>query len=48
VAGGTNGIASKFDKLLDLKLEVAVENADGASSGFRTNTKVDWVLESSR
>ena len=48
MAGGINGTASKLDKLLDLKLEVAVENADGASSGFRTNTKVGWVLESSR
>ena len=44
VAGGTNGAAPTLDNLLDLKQEVAVDNADVASCGFLTNTKVESVL----
>jgi hypothetical protein len=33
-----------LDNLLDLKKEVAVDNADVASCGFLTNTKVESVL----
>ena len=34
VAGGTNGLAPTLDHLLDLKKEVAVDNADVATCGF--------------
>ena len=44
VAGGTNGLAPTHDHLLDLKKEVAVDNADVASCGYLTNTKVEAVL----
>ena len=44
VAGGTNGLAPHLDHLLDLKKEVAVDNADVASCGFLTNAKVEAVL----
>ena len=44
VAGGTNGAAPTLDNLLDLKQEVAVDNADVAFCGFLTNTKVESVL----
>ena len=48
VAGGTNGLAPTLDHLMDLKKEVAVDNADVASCGFLTNAKVEAVLSSSR
>ncbi|MDC2985010.1 phage major capsid protein, partial [bacterium] len=44
VAGGTNGLAPTLDHLLDLKKEVAVDNADVASCGYLTNAKVESVL----
>jgi len=44
VAGGTNGLAPTLDHLLDLKKEVSVDNADVASCGFLTTTKVEAVL----
>ena len=44
VAGGTNGLAPTLDHLLDLKKEVAVDNADVATCGFLTNSKVEAVL----
>jgi len=44
VAGGTNGLAPTLDHLMDLKKEVAVDNADVASCGFLTNAKVEAVL----
>ena len=44
MAGGTNGAAPTLDNLLDLKQEVAVDNADVAFCGFLTNTKVESVL----
>ena len=44
VAGGTNGLAPTLDHLMDLKKEVAVDNADVASCGFLTNAKVEGVL----
>ena len=44
VAGGTNGLAPTLDHLLDLKKEVAVDNADVASCGYPTNAKVESVL----
>ena len=44
VAGGTNGLAPHLDHLLDLKKEVAVDNADVFSCGFLTNAKVEAVL----
>ena len=44
VAGGTNGLAPTLDNLLDLKKEVAVDNADVATCGFLTNAKVESVL----
>ena len=44
VAGGTNGLAPTLDHLLDLKKEVAVDNADVATCGFLTNAKVESVL----
>lgn len=44
VAGGTNGLAPTLDHLLDLKKEVAVDNADVASCGYLTNAKVEAVL----
>ena len=44
VAGGTNGLAPTLDHLLDVKKEVAVDNADIASCGYLTNAKVEAVL----
>ena len=44
VAGGTNGLAPTLDHLLYLKKEVAVDNADVATSSFLTNTEVEAVL----
>lgn len=44
VAGGTNGAAPTLDHLLDLKKEVAVDNADVSTAGFVTNAKVETVL----
>ena len=44
MAGGTNGAAPTLDNLSDLKQEVTVVNADVASCGFLTNTKVEWVV----
>ena len=44
VAGGTNGLAPTLDHLLDLKKEVAVDNADVSTCGFLTNAKVESVL----
>ena len=44
VAGGTNGLAPTLDHLLDLKKEVAVDNADVATCGYLTNAKVESVL----
>ena len=43
-AGGTNGLAPTLDHLLDLKKEVAVDNADVATCGYLTNAKVESVL----
>ena len=40
----SNGAAPTLDNLLDLKQEVAVDNADVAFCGFLTNTKVESVL----
>ena len=37
VAGGTNGASPTLDHLLDLKKEIAVDNADVATCGFLTN-----------
>ena len=36
VAGGTNGASPTLDHLLDLKKEIAVDNADVATCGFLT------------
>lgn len=44
VAGGTNGLSPHLDHLLDLKKEVAVDNADVATCGYLTNAKVEAVL----
>ena len=44
VAGGTNGAAPTLDHLLDLKKEIAVDNADVVTCGFLTNAKVESVL----
>ena len=44
VAGGTNGASPTMDHLLDLKKEIAVDNADVATCGFLTNAKVESVL----
>ena len=41
---GTNGLAPTLDHLLDLKKEVAVDNADVATCGYLTNAKVESVL----
>ena len=43
-AGGTNGLAPTLDHLLDLKKEVAVDNADVGTCGFLKNAKVEFVL----
>ena len=48
VAGGTNGLAPTLDHLLDLKKEVAVDNADVASCGYLTNAKVEAVLSKAK
>ena len=44
MAGGTNGLAPHLDHLLDLKKEVAVDNADVATCGYLSNAKVEAVL----
>ena len=44
VAGGTNGLAPTVDHFLDLKKEVAVDNADVATCGFLTKAKVESLL----
>ena len=44
VAGGTNGASPNLCHLLDLKKEIAVDNADVATCGFLTNAKVESVL----
>ena len=44
VAGGTNGASPTLDHLLDLKKEIAVDNAYVATCGFLTNAKVESVL----
>ena len=44
VAGGTNGASPTLDHLLDLKKEIAFDNADVATCGFLTNAKVESVL----
>ncbi|AHF64080.1 putative phage-related protein [Synechococcus sp. WH 8109] len=44
VSVGTNGLAPALDHLLDLKKVVSVDNADVASCGFLTTTKVEAVL----
>ena len=44
VAGVTNGASPTLDHLLDLKKEIAVDNADVATCGFLTNAKVESVL----
>ena len=46
VAGGTNGLAPTLDHLLDLKKEVAVDNADVASCGYLTNAKDELFVHS--
>ena len=48
VAGGTNGLVPTLDHLLDLKKEVAVDNADVASCGYLTNAKVEAVLSKAK
>ena len=44
VAGGTDGAAPTIDNILDLKAEVAVDNADQPTCGFLTNSKVEKVI----
>lgn len=44
VSAGTNGAAPTFDMIADLVGAVDDANADGASTGFLTNTKVRRVL----
>ena len=44
VAGGTNGVSPTLDHLLDLKKEIAVDNADVATCCFLTNARVESVL----
>ena len=44
MAGGTNGLVPHLDHLLDLKKEVAVDNADVATCGYLTNAEVEAVL----
>jgi HK97 family phage major capsid protein len=44
VAGGTNSLAPTLDHHLDLKREVAVDNADIGTCGFLTNAEVESVL----
>ena len=44
VAGGTNDASPTLDHLLDLKKQIAVDNADVALCGFLTNAKVESVL----
>ena len=44
MAGGTNGAAPTLEQLLDLNQEVVVDNADVASCGFLSSTKVGSVL----
>ena len=48
VAGGTNGLAPMLDYLLDLKQEVAVDNAGVASCGYLTNAKSSPFLPKPR
>ena len=44
MAGGTNGAAPTLKQLLDLNQEVVLDNADVASCGFLSSTKVGSVL----
>ena len=44
VAGGTNGAAATLDKLIDLKKEVSVDNADMPNCAYVTNSKVEAAL----
>ena len=44
VAGGATGAAPTLDHLMDLKKEVAVDNADVSTAAFLTNAKVEAVL----
>ena len=44
VAGGANGLAPMLDHLLELKKDVAANNADIATCGFLTNAKVESDL----
>ena len=48
VAGGTNGLVPPLDHLLDLKKEVAVDNADVSTCGYLTNAKVEAVLSKAK
>lgn len=44
VAGGTNGLTISYDHLAQLKAEVAIDNADIATSGFIINAKTEAKL----
>ncbi len=44
VVGGTNGAAITLDHLLDLKKEVAVDDADAATAGFLVTPQVEAAL----
>ncbi len=44
VAIGTNGGAVTIDKMLDLKKEVSVDNADVETAAYLTNSKVESAL----
>jgi HK97 family phage major capsid protein/HK97 family phage prohead protease len=44
VVGGTNGASISFDHLLDLKREVAIDDADAPTAAFLSNAKVEAKL----
>ena len=44
VAGGTNEATASLDKLIDLKKEVSVDNADMPNCDYVTNSKVEAAL----
>ena len=44
VSGGSNGAAVTLDHLVDLKKAVSVDNADVATAGFLSNSKVEAAL----
>jgi len=44
VVGGTNGATITFDHLVDLKREVAIDDADVPTAAFLTNSKVEGKL----